>query len=365
MYWIESRQKKFMQSGLGDAEENIQLFELKNNKGMSVGITNFGATITSMNVPDKLGHIEDVALGYKDPRDYKRRSHPNFGCAVGRVGNRIANARFTLNNETYNLTRNDGENHLHGGTRGFDKVLWTIESRSDNSITLGHLSQDGDQGYPGNLKVSVTYSLNDENEIHINYRATSDKPTPVSLTNHTYFNLRGEGNGKIDDHVIIINASEYSPVDSARLPTGIERVDDTPYDLRKPIRIGDGLARTPGDQYDNHFILDAPFDGKRLHNAAHVEDPLTGRVLDVRTTEPGMQFYTANYFGDNDGKKTGKKSRYEDHGAFCLETQHIPDSVNHQGDPKYPSVILNPGVTYESETVYKFSIQKSQPVHAR
>jgi aldose 1-epimerase len=338
-------------------EEAVQLLELKNSKGMSVGVTNLGATITSINVPDRNGRIGDVALGFKNLDDYKKPG-PYLGSVPGRFANRIAKGKFTLDGKKYSLATNNGPNHLHGGNVGFDKVAWHVESQTGNSITLTHLSPDGDEGYPGNLNVRVTYTLTDNNEIRIKYEATSDKATPVNLTNHTYFNLKGEGNGTIEDHKIQINASRYTPTDATAIPTGIESVAGTPFDFREPDVIGGekrlAFKANPqieiGHGFDHNFVIDDA-DGKTLKLAARVEEENSGRVLEVLTTEPGMQFYTGNYLAGVNGK-----SAYQTHSGFCLETQHFPDSPNHS---EFPSTILRPGEKYESETVFKFSVKQA------
>jgi len=337
--------------------DGIRQFVLCNKNGMSIKIANIGAAITAINAPDKKGNFADVALGFRDLKDYKKPG-PYFGCVPGRFANRIAKGRFSLEGKNYQLDVNNGANHLHGGIAGFDKALWEVKSHTDNSITLTHFSPDGDQGYPGNLQVSVTYTLNDNNEIHIAYEATCDKATPLNLTNHTYFNLQGEGTGTVEGHKIKINASRYAPVDDTQIPTGIAPVDDTPFDLRAGAQIGKRLAfrQNPqlhiGNGYDHNFVVDG--EAGTLRQAAHLEEPESGRVLDVFTTEPGVQLYTGNSLDGSISSKTGTVP-YVRHSGFCLETQHYPDSPNH---PEFPSAILEPGKTYTSETVFKFSVQQ-------
>lgn len=343
-------------------QPDIRKIALRNSNGMTVEITNFGATITAIKVPDNTGRFDDVVLGFKDAEDYKTRRHPHFGGLVGRVANRIAKGRFKLGEQGYVLAQNDGQNHLHGGIRGFDKVVWRIEARSDSSVTLRHVSADGDEGYPGELTVQVKYVLNDENELRIEYEARSDRDTPINLTNHSYFNLKGEGRGTITDHFIRVFASKYLPVDAALIPTGIEQaVDGTPLDLRRLTRIAHGLGQCTHEQlaivgggYDHNFVLDkTPGQGK-LHMAARVEERQTGRVLEVETTEPGVQLYTGNFL-DGSIRAKHENSTYERHAGLCLETQHYPDSVNHGN---FPKTILARGETYTSETVFRFSVQK-------
>ena len=343
---------------------DIRKITLRNSNGMSVDIINFGATISAIKVPDRAGRFDDIVLGFTNPEDYRTKKHPHFGGVVGRVANRIAEGRFSLAGRNHVLAQNDGRNHLHGGNRGFDKAFWQICSTTDNSVSLMHVSPDGDEGYPGELKVQVEYALNDKNELRIKYQAQSDQDTPINLTNHAYFNLRGEGRGTIADHFILINASKYTPVAAGLIPTGVEEpVDRGPMDLRQLRRIGDGLDKCTDEQlvivgegYDHNFILDKADDGK-LHLAVRVEERQTGRVLEVATTEPGLQLYTGNSLDGSIGAKDGK-SHYDRYTGFCLETQHFPDSVNH---PNFPSIILARGETYRSETVFRFSVQKVAP----
>ena len=335
---------------------SVELYTLTNAKGSSIQVTNFGAIITSIKVADKDGEIGDVALGYDQLKGYVNAvDKPYFGAIVGRYGNRIANGKFELEGKTYTLATNNGANHLHGGVIGFDKVVWDAKA-SDSSVELSYLAKDGEEGYPGNLQCKITYSFNDDNELHIHYHATTDKATPVNLTQHTYFNLAGEGNGTILDHELELNAERYTPVDSGLIPTGeLAPVAGTPFDFTKPKTIGKDIKvedtqLTYGGGYDHNFVLnkDKPVDG--LTFAAKVTEPTSGRVLEVFTSEPGVQFYCGNFL---DGRLTGKAGKpYVYRGGFCLETQHYPDSPN---QPKFPSTILKPGETYSSHTVYKFS----------
>jgi aldose 1-epimerase len=343
-------------------QPDIRKVALRNSNGMTVEITNFGATITAIKVPDNTGRFDDVVLGFKDAEDYKERRHPHFGGVVGRVANRIAKGRFKLGEQDYVLAQNDGENHLHGGNRGFDKAVWRIESRSDRSVTLKYVSPDGDEGYPGELTVQIKYVLNDKNELHIKYEGRSDRDTPINLSNHSYFNLKGEGRGTIADHFIQVFASKYLPVDNGLIPTGVEQpVDGTPLDLRRLKRIGDSLGRCTHEQlvvvgkgYDHNFVLDKTPSEGRLHMAARVEERQTGRVLEVETTEPGLQLYTGNFL-DGSIRAKDKNSSYDRHAGLCLETQHFPDSVNH---PNFPATILAKGEGYTSETIFRFSVKK-------
>ena len=338
-------------------QPDIRKIVLRNLNGMAVEIINFGATIRAITVPDNTGRFDDVVLGFKDPENYKARRHPHFGGVVGRVANRIAKGRFKLGEQDYVLAQNDGENHLHGGNRGFDKAAWRVESCSDSSVTLKHVSPDGDEGYPGELTVQVKYVLNEKNELRIKYEARSDRDTPINLTNHSYFNLKGEGRGTIADHFIQVFASKYLPVDSGLIPTGVEQpVDGTPLDLRRLKRIGDSLGQFAHEQlvvvgsgYDHNFVLDkTPREGK-LHMAARVEERQTGRVLEVETTEPGLQLYTGNLLDGSIRAKDGN-SNYDRHAGLCLETQHFPDSVNHAN---FPAIILPRGEAYTSETILR------------
>ena len=344
-------------------QPDIRKITLRNSNGMIVEITNFGATITAIKVPDNTGRFDDVVLGFKDVEDYKARKHPHFGALVGRVANRIAKGRFKLGEQDYVLAQNDGENHLHGGIRGFDKAVWRIEARSDGGVTLKHVSADADEGYPGELTVQVKYLLNDKNELHVEYEARSDRDTPINLTNHSYFNLKGEGRGTIVGHFIQVFASKYLPVDNGSIPTGVEQaVDGTPLDLRRLTRIVDGLGQCTYEQlaivgggYDHNFVLDKTLGQGKLHMAARVEERQTGRVLEVETTEPGVQLYTGNSL-DGSIRAKDQNSSYDRHAGLCLETQHFPDSVNRSN---FPTTILASGETYTSVTVFRFSVQKS------
>ncbi|MBN2342510.1 MAG: galactose mutarotase [Deltaproteobacteria bacterium] len=335
----------------------IREYTLKNRAGMTVKITNYGATITSIVVPDREGNMGDVALGYNRPEEYVNAfEHPYFGAVVGRYGNRIARGRFVIDGTEYLLAANDGKNHLHGGDRGFDKVIWDAEIVA-GGVTFTYLAKDGEEGYPGNLKISATYLLTENNEIVMHYTGVTDAATIVNVTNHTYFNLKGEGAGAIVDHVLQINGSRVTSVDAGLIPTGeFADVAQTPFDFREPKPIGididgDDQQLRFGSGYDHHWVLDRISDGLEL--AATLYEPKSGRVLEVVTEEPGMQFYSGNNL---DGVLVGKSGRaYVFRSGLCLETQHAPDSPNHEGDEGWPSVVLRPGKTYDTTTIYKFS----------
>ncbi len=337
--------------------DSIQLFTLKNSNGMTVKVTNYGAIITSIVVPDRDGKMADVVLGYDRLEDYINAvDKPYFGAVVGRYGNRIAKGKFTLDGKTYSLATNNGPNSLHGGIIGFDKVVWDADyKQKENTITLSYTAKDGEEGYPGNLNLSVTYTLSDDNELTIDYLAKTDKATPINVTQHSYFNLKGEGHGTILDHELMLNASHYTPVDETLIPTGkIEEVAGTPFDFTTAKAIGKDISVSNeqlkfGGGYDHNWVLDESNKQDDLTLAARVVEPESGRVLEVLTTEPGIQFYCGNFL---DGRLTGKSGRsYVNRGGFCLETQHFPDSPNQEN---FPSTILRSGETYETKTVFKF-----------
>ena len=343
-----------------DDFDSIKLYTLTNRSGMTVKITNYGAIITSILVADRDGKLGDVALGYNRVEDYMNAvDKPYFGAIVGRYGNRIANGSFSIAGETYSLAVNNGDNHLHGGVIGFDKVVWDAKSVKGNGWTgveMSYLAKDKEEGYPGNLKIKVTYKLTNENEIIVDYRATTDKATPVNLTQHTYFNLQGEGSGTILDHVLMLNAKKYTPVDEGLIPTGeLASVAETPFDFTTAKPIGRDIGKdhqqlTYGLGYDHNWVLDKGGKANSMTLAARVYEPRSGRVLEIRTTEPGIQFYCGNFL---DGRLKGKSGKsYVHRGGFCLETQHYPDSPN---QPTFPSTILKPGSEYKTTTVFKFS----------
>jgi aldose 1-epimerase len=341
-----------------ETAKDIQFFTLKNDSGMTVRVTNFGAIITSIIVPDRNGKFADVALGYNDIASYTNAvDKPYFGAIVGRYGNRIAKGKFTIDETEYTLAINNSPNSLHGGIIGFDKVIWDAKpNHDDNSVVLTYTAKDGEEGYPGNLNCSVTYRLTNENSIEIEYLATTDKATPINLTQHTYFNLKGEGEGTILDHQLMINARRFTPVDETLIPTGkTPAVQGTPFDFMKPKSIGrdinaENKQLAYGGGYDHNWVLDKGGQTGEMTLAASVYEPSTGRVLEVSTTEPGIQFYCGNFL---DGRLTGKSGKkYVHRGGFCLETQHYPDSPN---QPNFPSTILKPGDEYVTKTVLKFS----------
>jgi aldose 1-epimerase len=334
----------------------VEIFTVTNGNGVEVRAISFGGIITSLRVPDRTGQSADIVLGYDTPGDYARNNSPYFGAIIGRYGNRIAKGRFSLDGAIYTLATNNGPNHLHGGVRGFDKVAWSGEA-TDEGVRFGYVSKDGEEGYPGTLSVRVTYTLNDRNELAVDYEATSDKPTIVNLTQHSYFNLAGQGARDILDHRLQIDADRYTPVDPTLIPTGeLAPVAGTPFDFRQPTpigaRIGDDHPQLKnGLGYDHNFVLNRS--GEGLRHAARVVDPASGRTLDIATTEPGLQFYSGNFL---DGSITGKAGRtYQKRYGFCLETQHFPDSPNH---PDFPSAVLRPGQTYKSRTVFTFGVEK-------
>ena len=336
------------------------LYILTNANGLKADITNYGGIVVRLTVPDRDGNMDDVVLGYNTLAEYLRDT-PYFGSLIGRVGNRIANGEFMLDGKTYNLVTNnfpaDIPCHLHGGSVGYDKVVWEAEPFiADNTpgLKLHYLSKDGEEGYPGNLDVTVWYRLTNDNSLQIDYLATTDKATPVNLTNHAYFNLKGEGNGDILDHVLTLEAAHFTPVNGGLIPTGkIAPVKGTPLDFTAPHPIG---QRVDADQeqikfgggYDHNWVLDNQ-DGD-LALAATAFEPTTGRIMEVWTTEPGVQFYCGNFL---DGSHIGKSGRpYHRRNGFCLETQHYPDSVN---QPNFPTTILRPGEQYKTTTIYRFS----------
>lgn len=341
----------------------VMLYSLVNTKGNTVEITNYGGIITRLLVPDRNGNSSDVVLGFNTLEAYLKDS-PYFGCLVGRYGNRIANGQFVLNQKKYELAKNNEPGgmpcHLHGGNVGFDKVVWNATPVIENKIAglkLAYLSRDGEEGYPGNLAVEVYYWWTNEDELKIEYRATTDQPTPVNLTHHSYFNLKGEGNGDILDHVLMINAEKYTPVNAGLIPTGeLAEVKGTPFDFSQPTAIGARIEEKHqqlqyGLGYDHNWVIKKRANDLEL--AASVYEPSSGRVMEVWTTEPGLQFYSGNFL---DGHLTGKSGKpYQYRSGFCLETQHFPDSPN---QPKFPNTILRPGEKYESLTVYKFTVKK-------
>jgi aldose 1-epimerase len=335
----------------------VDLYTMTNSHGVEVRAMTYGGIITSIRVPDRTGAMADVVLGF-DTLDGYLADPPYFGAIVGRYGNRIAKGQFTLDGRTYKLATNNGPNHLHGGVRGFDKMVWTarpVESADGVGVTLTRMSPDGEEGYPGNLNTTVTYTLTDRNELIVRYQATADKATPVNLTQHTYFNLAGGGD--ILGHELTLNADRYTPVDATLIPTGeLAPVQGTPFDFRRRTAIGARIKQDDpqlknGNGYDHNWVLNRTGTGLQL--AARVVEPKTGRTLEVTTTEPGVQFYSGNFL---DGTIKGKGGVvYNFRTGLCLETQHFPDSPNH---PSFPTTILTPGDTYSSQTVFTFGVQK-------
>ncbi|MPZ16314.1 MAG: galactose-1-epimerase [Luteitalea sp.] len=340
--------------------EAVDLYTLSNANGVEVKVTNYGGIVVSISVPDRNRMKADVVLGHDTIAGYEKSS-PYFGAIVGRYGNRIANARFALEGASYTLARNDGQNHLHGGLRGFDKVVWQASERGDPNgmaIELRYRSEDGEEGYPGNVEARVTYTLTEKNELRIDYSATTDKPTVLNLTNHSYFNLAGHGEGDILGHELMIDADQFTPVDEGLIPIGeLRPVESTPFDFRTPTPIGARIDQKDqqlafGKGYDHNYVLNDPAGSLRL--VVRVTEPKSGRVLEVLTTEPGLQFYSGNFL---DGTIRGKGGKVYGHRAgFCLETQHFPDSPN---KPRFPTTVLRPGEQYRTTTVYRFSTQRS------
>jgi aldose 1-epimerase len=337
------------------AGENVDLYTLRNAHGVEAKITNYGGILISLKVPDRNGKFDDVVLGFNNLDDYLK-GHPYFGALIGRYGNRIAKGRFTLNGVEYKLAVNNGENHLHGGIKGFDKVVWTgreMKTSAGPAVVLTYLSKDGEEGYPGNLRVRVVYTLTNNDELKIDYTATTDKDTVINLTHHSYFNLAGEGNGDILNHRVTIVANRFVPTDAGSIPTGeLRRVASTPFDFLKPHAIGERINQNEeqlkfGNGYDHTWVINGRAGTMRL--AATAYEPTSGRVMQVWTTEPGMQFYTGNFL---DGTLTGKSGKiYQRRFGFCFETQHFPDSPNH---PSFPTTTLRKGATYKSTTIYRF-----------
>jgi len=335
----------------------IDLYVLKNKNGVEADVITFGATLVSLKTPDRSGNMADVVLGYKDLDGYVN-DKAYLGATVGRYANRVANGKFTLDGKTYELPKNDGPNTLHGGLKGFNKRLWAaheVSSPNGQAVRFSYVSKDGEEGFPGNLKVDVTYSLSNDNALRIEYAATTDKTTVVNLTNHAYFNLAGEGSGDILGHELTLHANRFTPVSSTLIPTGESRaVKGTPFDFTTVHSIGERIDQDDeqlkfGKGYDHNWVLNGG-KGAAPALAAEAHDPKSGRVLQVATTEPGIQLYTGNFL---DGTIQGKSgAAYNRRNAFCLETQHFPDSPNH---PDFPSTVLKPGQRFHSVTIYKFS----------
>jgi aldose 1-epimerase len=345
--------------GTTPSGDSATLFTLTNAAGAEVQISNFGGVIVAIKVPDRNDSLADVVLGFDALEPYFEDS-PYFGALIGRYGNRIAQGKFALDGKEYTLAQNNMGNHLHGGLCGFDKVLWRAEPMEADStvgLTLHYTSPDGEEGYPGTLRVTVTYTLTNDNELHIGYQAATDAPTVVNLTNHSYFNLTGRGGSSILDHELMINANRFVPVDSTLIPTGeLAEVAGTPFDFREPTAIGAHIEAEHqqldyGIGYDHCWVLNKNQEDE-LTLAATVYEPRSGRMMEVRTTEPGVQFYSGNFL---DGTLNGKDGAvYKQRTGFCLETEHFPDSPN---QPQFPTTELRPGETYRTTTVYKFSVR--------
>ncbi|MCF7561554.1 galactose mutarotase [Sabulilitoribacter multivorans] len=336
--------------------KTVGIYFLK-NANITMAVTNYGGRIVSLCTPDKNGKIADIVLGFKSIKEYIEANEPYHGAIIGRVANRIAKGQFSLERNTYELPINNGINHLHGGPKGFHNQVWNVKSISDFSIVLTYMSKDGEMGYPGNLNVLVQYELTDRNEVIITYKASTDKKTPVNLTNHAYFNLGGEGSGTINNHILTINADKFTAIDETLIPLGDNlNVENTPFDFRKPKKIGHDLNQQQNNQqlknglgYDHNFVLNKK--NNKITPAATVIDPQSGRQMEVFTEEPGIQFYGGNFFDGSDIGKSEKTLKYRE--AFAMETQHFPDAPNQK---LFSSIILSPGETYRTKTIFRFSI---------
>ena len=335
--------------------KQTHLYILKNKNGMEAAVTNYGGHLVSVLVPDKTGKLTDVAIGFDSIDGYKKAMSAYYGATVGRYGNRIAKGQFKLDGKTYSLYINNKPNTLHGGKKGFNDVVWDANQVNDQEVELTYLSKDMEEGYPGNLKCKVTYELTDDNAIKISYEATTDKPTIVNLTNHSYFNLNGIGSGTILNHVVQIKAARYNPIDTTSIPTGIAPVAGTPFDFNQPVTIGSRIEANDqqlknGKGYDHDFVLDKHTITDAI---ATVTGDKSGIRMEVFTAEPGLQFYSGNFMKGDHTIMGGKK---DDHRTgFAMETQHFPDSPN---QPQFPSTVLRPGETYKTQTIYKFSVIK-------
>lgn len=355
---MASAELKIEKAPFGEVEgQPVDLYTLTNANGLVMTVTNYGGIVVSLTVPDKAGNMSDIVLGFSNVADYVKNS-PYYGCIVGRYGNRIGKAKFSLDGQEYALAANNGENSLHGGVKGFDKVIWAAkEVKADNAVGVEfkYLSKDMEEGFPGSLDATVTYWLTNDNEFKIEYVATTDKLTVVNLTHHSYFNLAGEGSGDILGHELTINADTYTPVDQGLIPTGkLEPVEGTPMDFRTATAVGaridaDFEQLKFGKGYDHNWVLNRKSAGD-MELAATVFEPKSGRVMEVLTTEPGLQFYAGNFLDDSRTGKSGKVNGFRT--GLCLETQHYPDSPN---KPDFPTVVLKPGETYKTSTIYKFS----------
>jgi aldose 1-epimerase len=338
--------------------KNASFYILKNKHNLKAVFTNYGGRLVSLFVPSKKDTLTDVVVGFKTAAEYKKSTEPYFGATIGRYGNRIAKGKFMLDGKQVTLTINNGPNTLHGGKAGFQYVMFDAAQPNDHTLELSYLSKDMEGGFPGNVKVKVTYTLNDDNELRMDYEATTDKTTVVNLTNHAFFNLNGEGTGTILNHIVQINADKYTPVDSTLIPTGkLEPVAGTPFDFNKPTAIGlrinaKNQQLKNGTGYDHNFVLAGTAPGKYAHAATVVGDK-SGIVMDIYTQEPGLQFYSGNFMQSKNTFKGGSKDDFRT--AFAMETQHFPDSPN---QPSFPSTTLKPGQVYKTSSYYKFSVKK-------
>ncbi len=337
--------------------KQVDLFSIKNTKGMLVQITNYGGKIVSILVPDRNGNFGDVCLGYETAIEYINGT-ASLGATMGRFANRIANAQFTLNDSTYHLAKNNGEHSIHGGAKGFRFKVWDAKQLNEQNLELSYSASDGEEGFPGNLTLKVLYTVTEDNELKLTYHATTNKPTIINVTNHAFFNLAGEGNGDVLDHELLVDADYFTPVDATAIPTGeFRQVEGTPMDFREMTKVGDRINADDEQLkfvggYDHNFVLNK--EENELALAALLYDPVSGRVMEVKTTEPGLQVYTANSL-TGEGPDIGKGGKpYQSKSAICLETQHFPDSPHHLN---FPSTVLNPGEDFVSETIYKFSVK--------
>lgn len=337
--------------------KQVQLYTLKNHSGMISEITNYGGKVVSLWTSNRKGHYEDIVLGYSNIKDYLKSKEKYFGALIGRYGNRIADGKFALNAKEYDLAQNNGLNHLHGGNKGLESVVWDAKQVDGQTLELRYISKNMEEGYPGNLNIKVVYKLTNNNELKIEYWASTDEPTVINLTHHSFFNLKGAGNGAINNHLLQINAAYYTPVDNGLIPTGeIASVENSPFDFQKMIEIGQRVDAENqqlkyGLGYDHNFVLNQKLEG--LNYAAKVVEPVSGRTMEVYTNEPGLQFYGGNFLN---GTEIGKNNKaYDYRTAFCLETQHFPDSPNKNN---FPTTKLNPGEKYYSICIYKFFISK-------
>ncbi|WP_037316985.1 aldose epimerase family protein [Salegentibacter sp. Hel_I_6] len=355
----EKSQKTEMQKedyGTTSDGEKVAQYTLTNENGMEVKIITYGGRITSLKAPNKNDEFENVVLGFDSLEQYTK-DNPFFGALIGRFGNRIANGKFTLDGEEYTLAQNDGQNHLHGGEKGFDKVVWTVDDASTNSLTLSYISEDMEEGYPGTLETTVVYTLTEDNALEVDYNATTDKKTVLNLTQHAYFNLSGDFSETILDHKIEINADKFLPVNETLIPTGeLKDVAGTPFDFREAKTVEQHIEEKNeqlerGKGYDHNWVLNEQDSGMRFAASAYHEE--SGRMLEVHTNEPGIQFYSGNFL-DGTLPQADGEGNYGHRSGFCLETQHYPDSPNQEG---FPSVVLEPGETYSSKTSFKFSVK--------